>query len=256
MLSSLLLLVFFSSTAQLPPSQAPIAAPNGLETPEPPPVPKTAVTDETRGDIYMARKMYREAIDKYEQMPETAVLDNKIGIAYHQLLQLKVARKYYQRAVKLKPTYAEAMNNIGTAYYGARSYGKAIKIYKRALQHAPNSASIFSNLGTAYFARHDYKRAFDAYQTAMSLDPDVFEHRNAYGVLLQERNVDDLARFHFYMAKAYAKSNMPDRALLYMRKALEEGFKDRERFIRDPEFASLQKLPEFQQLLALQPRVL
>ncbi len=255
MLSSLLLLAFFNSTALLPPQPVQAAA-NGLENPAPPPVPKTVVTDETRGDIDMARKMYREAIEKYELMPETAVLDNKIGIAYHQLLQLRVARKYYQRAVKLNPKYAEAMNNIGTVYYGTRSYGKAVKTYKRALKYSPNSASIFSNLGTAYFARHDYRHAFDAYQRAMSIDPDVFEHRNAYGVLLQERNVDDMAKFHFYMAKVYAKSNMPDRALLYMRKALEEGFKDRQHFIDDPEFANLQKLPEFQQLLALQPRVL
>ncbi len=255
MISSLLLVVLFANTAQLPPSTGP--ASNGLETPTTPAPPPTAViTDEVRGDICMARKMYREAIEKYGQMPETAVIDNKIGISYHQMLQLRVARKYYLRAVKLDPRYAEAMNNIGTVYYGTRSYGKAIKQYRRALKFSPDSASIYSNLGTALFARHDYKRAFDAYQRAMTLDPDVFEHRNAYGVLLQERNVEDMARFHFYMAKVYAKSNMPERALLYMRKALEEGFKDRQHFIDDPEFSTLRKLPEFQQLLAMQPRVL
>jgi hypothetical protein len=41
-----------------------------------------------------------------------------------------------------------------------------------------------------------------------------------------------------------------------MRKALEEGFRDRQKFKEDPEFAALQELPEFQQLLALEPRVL
>jgi hypothetical protein len=47
-----------------------------------------------------------------------------------------------------------------------------------------------------------------------------------------------------------------ERALLYIRKALEEGFKDRAKFKEEPEFATLQELPEFQQLMTLEPRVL
>jgi tetratricopeptide (TPR) repeat protein len=111
-------------------------------------------------------------------------------------------------------------------------------------------------LGTAYFARKKYKEAFEAYQEALKLDPDVFEHRGSYGVLLQERNVEERARFHFYLAKTYAKSGMIDRALLYIRKAIEEGFKERNRFLEDPEFASLKDNPEFKQLMTQEPRVL
>ncbi len=263
MLSSLLLVAFLGGTSQSPAMAPPPAASSGqfqtaATSPIPPP-PSPAlrpVTPEVRADILMARKMYREAVEKYEEMPETAGRDNKIGIAYHQMLQFSLAKRFYERAVKLEPRYGEAINNIGTVYYGEKSYGRAIKQYKRALRYSPDAASIFSNLGTAYFARHKYKEAFAAYQRAMELDPDVFEHRNAFGVLLQERSVDDLAKFHFYMAKVYAKSGMNDRALLYIRKALEEGFKDRQRLLADPEFSGLQNLPEFQQLLALQPRIL
>src|ERR1700733_10947178 len=58
--------------------------------------PKPALSTETRGDIYMARKMYREAIDMYRQGPaNSAVLANKIGIAFHQMSQLDLARKNY-----------------------------------------------------------------------------------------------------------------------------------------------------------------
>src|SRR5579875_553349 len=42
------------------------------------------VSAEMRGDIFMARKMYREAVDAYkESAPPSAVIMNKIGIAYH-----------------------------------------------------------------------------------------------------------------------------------------------------------------------------
>jgi len=120
----------------------------------------------------------------------------------------------------------------------------------------PFSASIHSNLGTAYFARKKYKEAFESYQKALSLDPEVFEHRSSFGVLLQQRTVEERAKFHFYLAKTYANAGQTEYALLHIRKALEEGFKERNRFLEEPEFASVRDLPEFKDLMALQPRVL
>jgi tetratricopeptide (TPR) repeat protein len=212
---------------------------------------------EMRGDILMARKMYREAADVYaEGAQNSAVLANKLGIAYHQMLAFDQAKKNYERAIHLKPDYAEAINNLGTVYYAKKQYRRSVSYYRRALKITPNSASIYSNLGTAQFSRKKYKEAFDAYQTALSLDPEVFEHRNTQGVLLQERTVEERAKFHYYLAKTYAKAGNTERALLYVRKALEEGFKERDKFHQDPEFAKMQDMQEFKDLMALEPRVL
>ena len=88
---------------------------------------KTCPHAETRGDIYMARKMYREAIDTFrEGSAKDPVLLNKIGIAYHQMMQLDNARKSYEQALKLKPNYVEVMNNLGTVYYARKSFRRAI----------------------------------------------------------------------------------------------------------------------------------
>ncbi len=222
-----------------------------------PPQPKPALSHEMRGDIAMARKEYRQAIDHYKSIePETHVSLNKTGIAYHQLMDMGQAKKHYERSIKAKPDYSEAVNNLGTVFYAAKSFRRAVGQYQKALKLAPNSASIHSNLGTAWFARKNYEKASLAYQRALELDPEVFEHRSTNGVLLQERSVQERAKFHFYLAKTYAKAGVAGRALVYMRKALEEGFKDRQKFVEEPEFALLQKLPEFQELLQYQPRVL
>lgn len=205
----------------------------------------------------MARKKYREAIESYQEGPQDSpAIWNKIGIAYHQMLQLDTARKYYQRAIRMNPRYSEAINNLGTIYYAKRSYRRATNYYLKALKLAPESASIYSNLGTAYFARKQYKKALEAYQRALSLNPDVFENRNTYGVLLEERSVGERAKFHYYLAKTYARAGMNDRALQYLRKALEEGFNERKKIQEDPEFTGLKDNPEFQQILAMEPRVL
>ena len=219
--------------------------------------PKPALSVETRGDIFMARKMYREAIDVFrEDKYKDPVVLNKIGIAYHQMQQLDNARKSYEQAVRLKPDYAEAINNLGTVYYAKKSFGKSIRYYQRALKYAPKSASIYSNLGTAYFARKKYKEAMETYQIALKLDPNVFENHGSYGVLLEERSVEERAKFHFHLAKLYAQGARNDLALQYLRKALEEGFKDKKKIEDDPDFQALRDLPEYKELLALEPRVL
>jgi tetratricopeptide (TPR) repeat protein len=212
---------------------------------------------EDRADIFMARKMYREAIDTYGLAPETSATRwNKMGIAYHQLQDLRSAKKNYEQAIRLDPNYGEAINNLGTIYYGQQSYRRAVRQYKKALRELPESASIESNLGTAYFARKDYKKAADAYEKAMQLDPDVFEHHSTYGILLQNNNVGERAKFHYYLAKTYAKNGLTDRALLYIRKSLEEGFDERRKFLEDPEFSSLKNNEEFRALMKSEPRVL
>ena len=217
----------------------------------------TELSPEMRGDIYMARKRYLEAIDMYRQGPaNSAVLANKIGIAFHQLLRLDLAKKNYQRAIKLDGKYSEAINNLGTIYYSQKDYGRAIRYYKKALKENAASASIYSNLGSAYFSRKDYKTATACYQKALQLDPDVFEHHSNFGTLMMERTVEERATFHLYMAKMYAKTGANERALIYLRKALEEGVKDREKIPGIPEFAALKTDPAFVQLLAENPRPL
>ncbi len=250
-----LFLVVTTVFAQNPPPQTA----NGFRAPD-----RTAYSDpakalgpEARGDILMARKMYREAIETYQTGPkDSAVLANKIGIAYHQLLDLDSAKKQYERAVKIDPKYAEALNNLGTIYYARKSYRRAIGEYKRALRLRPDSASFLSNLGTAYYARKQYKEMTEAYEKALAIDPDVFERRSSTGTTLQERSVDERAKYHYFQAKMYAKAGQMDRALLCIRKSLEEGFKEKEKYLKDPEFASLKDNQEFKLLMAAEQKAI
>ena len=219
--------------------------------------PAQTLTPERRGDIYMARRMYREALEAYRKAPQDSpIIWNKMGIAYQQLTELDTARKHYERSLKLNPKYPEAINNLGTIHYARKNYRRAVSQYQRALKITPDSASILSNLGMAYFARKRYQEAAETFQQALAIDPEVFEHRSTYGVLLQERSVEERAKFHYYLSKLYAQGGRTELALQYVRKALEEGFKDRKNFLEDPDFAGLRELPEFKELMTLEPRVL
>jgi tetratricopeptide (TPR) repeat protein len=209
-----------------------------------------------RADIYMARKMYREAIDTYKMADQTAVILNKIGIAYHQLQDYNNAAKYYSRAAKADPQYADAINNLGTIYYSKKSYRRAINQYKKAIRLRPGSASLYANLANAYFERKQYELASEAIQQALAIDPYVFENRGSAGSVVQDRNIGDRAKYHYYLAKTFAKKGQNAEALQYMRKCLEEGFKDKKKFEEEPEFAGLHDDPEFQQIMSMELKAL
>src|ERR1700719_4307369 len=81
---------------------------------------------EERGDLQMMHKLFHEAIDSYSDEvrahPTNAVAWNKLGIAYHQLLDFPHARAMYDKATRLNHRYSEAINNLGTIYYAQKNY--------------------------------------------------------------------------------------------------------------------------------------
>ena len=243
--------------AQTTPQQDRLIAESRTGQPAVQPPQTPIVTPELRGDIFMAKKMYREAVEAYKEAPrDSAVALNKTGIAYHQMLQLAMAEKYYRLAIKANPHYAEAQNNLGTIYFSQKNFRRAVNQYKKALRLSPTSAAIWSNLGSAYFDRKEEKRAKEAWDKALALDPEVFENRSTQGVLISQQTVEQRARYHMFLARVYAEKGVNDRALVYIRKAIEEGYKERKKLPEDPAFARLKDLPEFKELLAMEPRVL
>jgi len=208
---------------------------------------------ERRGDLMMVRKDYREAVDIYQKAlalaPKSAVLYNKVGIAWHQQFRLDPARRCYEKAIQLDRKYSEAVNNLGTIFYAQKKYSSAIRRYESALKLNPQAATFHYNLGTAQFARKRYQEAFLAYREALRLDPEIFERRSGFGMTLQERSVEDRAMFHFYLAKTYAAAGLADKALEYLRKAFEDGFKDKQKIEQDQSFAELIKMPAYAELM-------
>jgi tetratricopeptide (TPR) repeat protein len=219
------------------------------------PTPQAEVSLDKRGDIFMARKMYREAIETYTQalveQPDSYRLYNKMGIAHHHLRELPAAKANYRKAIKLNKQFAMAVNNLGAVFYAERNFKKAAKTYRKALKISPQAASIHSNLGMAYFRRRKFKKASQEFLTALQLDPMVFERRSRVGTMLQDRSVEDRAKYYYYMAKAYAAAGIYDRALLNLRRALEDGYKKRKRIPDEPVFEPLHEMPEFWALLGL-----
>lgn len=206
-----------------------------------------ALPPELRGDLFMVRQQYVQAIESYQELPMNAVLWNKVGVAYHHLLAFNEAKKDYERALAMQPDYPEALNNLAAAYFAEHKYKKSVRLYREALKLQPRSAVMTANLGTAYFAEHKFSFGMEAYQTAFSLDPNVFAS-DSLATIPGALSLHERARQDFCLAELFAESGMRDRAIEYLRRALDEGFTDRSLILQDSVFAQLRKTPQFAQL--------
>lgn len=210
----------------------------------------SALDPETQGDLLMIHQKYLAAVEAYRRAPhDSAIVWNKLGIAYQHMYALDFAKLQYEKALSLNPKYPEAINNLGTVYYGQKEYHKAEKCYRKAIRYKPQTASFYSNLGTAYFAEHKYKNGAEAYQTAFSLDPEVFI-RESLERIAEMGPVEEQAKLNYTLAEIYAQAGNMKAALTYLRAALSEGFDDRKKLMADKDLASLRETPEFRVLMA------
>lgn len=220
--------------------------------------PERRLSEEETGDLFMARKQYREASETYKRLsqenPKSALFMNKLGIALHQQAALGEALKCYQRAVKADPQYADAQNNIGTIWYQRKRYGKAIRAYLKAIKMRSDLPVLYSNLGYAYFSDGKYQESIAAFRTALAKDPQFFERgASRTGSVLQDRSVTDRGRFYFLLAKSFAEAGNYERCILYLRKAKEEGYTSMKDVKKDPAFAAVLKDPAVIDLLEPKP---
>jgi tetratricopeptide (TPR) repeat protein len=228
---------------------------------EPPAPGATPEELEMRGDALRADKSYLDAVDYYEaalrRTPNSPTLLNKLGICQIQLRRLRESRKTLERAIKADKRYADAYNNLGVVYYelgssyhSSSDFARAIKMYDKAIAISGDYASYYNNRAAAYFSVKKYEPASIDYAKALELDPDIFERTSRGGVQAMLPSPEDRARYEYVVAKLYAKMGAPDRSLHYLRKAMEDGYKDIKNVYKDNEFSTLRKDPRFTELMS------
>ena len=157
----------------------------------------------------------QEALDAVKTLtkdyPNEPLLYNISGACYKEIGQLEEAFKSFQKAVALKPDYAEAQYNLGVTIHELGQVDSAIKCYERALaiQHAyPNA---HNNLGQILLESGQPDAAMNHFEWAVAYQPEFSEaHNNLGSSLLALRQVNT-AVTHYEKAIAIK----PDYQLAY-----------------------------------------
>jgi tetratricopeptide (TPR) repeat protein len=201
-----------------------------------------ALTHEKRGDSFFARKLYEDAIIEYKKAigldRYNASTLNRLGLVYHQSQKLVEAERYYREAYKQNPYFLEVLNNIGTVEYARQRYDNALEQYQKALKIRPESPTILLNMGACLFDMKRYDEALEATRHALEIDPRVLDKVAGFGTLIQTSRRSDPV-VSFYYAKVYATQGDKERAISYLNRALDEGFKEFDKIKSEPAFKAL-----------------
>ncbi len=255
------------------PIQTPVQTPAQSPVPAPAPTPSPAIqtpqptttaanvtqvrspepTPEELGDTLVVHQRYQAALAAYAKAQPTAIIWNKMGIAYQMMFNLKDATRCYKESLALEPKNPNVLNNLGTIYDSMKDYGLAEKYYKKALKLDPQSALVLKNLGTNLLSQHKYNRGWEAYKQALAIDPEIFEDRNNPQVQ-NPTSIEDRGAMNYYMAMGCVRAGLTACALEYLRMAMDEGYTNPKKVASDMAFASLRGNPDFKQLLATQSK--
>jgi len=218
--------------------------------------PTRQLTLEERADIYMARKSYADAIDYYRRALKqegfsNAQVWNKLGIAYQLEMDYRAARKAYKEAAHRRADFAEPWNNLGTSYFLENKFRKSVKYYVHAIRLGPNTASFHMNLSASYSRMKKYREAIEQCAEALRIDPNVLTEHSSMATVVQAHGSD--VEFYFMLAKVFASRARPEESVRYLRRALEDGFKDLKRLDDDPDFKKISHDPAYVELLKNPP---
>ena len=132
-----------------------------------------------RGTRYANLGQLDTAISYYEKAlsikPDYAEARYNLGFSLHRLGQLDAAVRSYKKVVAIKPDYAETHNNkiLSVIYFFTNGQiPDAIDILEALIQNNPNDALLFNMIGGCYVSLGQLDMAIKCYQKALTIKPD------------------------------------------------------------------------------------
>ncbi len=152
--------------------------------------PASGVARSSLGAALTAERRYEEATRELERAvalrPGYAEAWNNLGLALApQPRRLPEAADAFRRALAVRPRFGEAWNNLGVALATQGQTDGALEAFAKATVADPSSAEARNNLGLALAGQGRVREAAAEFRRALALNPDFFQAR---------RNLDQAER--------------------------------------------------------------
>jgi predicted O-linked N-acetylglucosamine transferase (SPINDLY family)/glycosyltransferase involved in cell wall biosynthesis len=138
-------------------------------------------------ELYLAQQ-YRAALESYDRAillkPEFAEACHNRGSVLNVLGRREAALESYDKAILFKPDYAEAYGNRGNTLYILQQYQAALQSYDKAILLKPEFVDAYYNRGNSFYALQQYQAALQSYDKAILLNPLHAEAHNNRGSVL------------------------------------------------------------------------
>ena len=140
---------------------------------------------------------FQQALDQanalLQQFPNSSALYNISGAVYKGFGQLDASIAAYNKAIAIKPDFAEAFGNLGVTLKEQGKLNEAIEAYKKALAIKPEYAEAYNNMGVALQDQGKFEEATEAYKKALSVKPDFAKANYNMGNALKQQGKTEVS---------------------------------------------------------------
>ncbi len=172
---------------------------------------------------------------------------NKLAVAHARILMLAQAKRAVDRAIRLDGEYPYAYNTRGIVQMARGKPGAAVNSFEKALHYNPLNPVFYLNLGRAHLEAGNFTKSRSALKRALQLNPQVLDLSDTIEV--SSRHRDD-PESYYRMARLFAEIGDVKTSLYYLGRALESGFRDRDRLYKDKAFEALRDNRDFTELVS------
>ncbi|MBD2126145.1 tetratricopeptide repeat protein [Microcoleus sp. ZQ-A2] len=128
-----------------------------------------------RGDTLLELKRYDDALASYnravELKPEYAEAWKGKGSTLLALKRYEEARNAYDKAIQIQPAYSEAWIGRGNALDSLQQYKEAINSFDRAIEFQSDSLEAWNSKGNVQIKLQQYSDAIASFDKAIQLQP-------------------------------------------------------------------------------------
>ena len=128
-----------------------------------------------------------------------------MGNALKEQGKLEEAIEAYNKALAIKPDYAEAYNNMGDALQEQGKLEEAIEAYNKALAIKPDYADAYYNMGIALKEQGKLEEAIEAYNKALAIMPDYASAQHMVSSLTGKTTTSTPKQYVESLFDGYAK---------------------------------------------------
>lgn len=144
-----------------------------------------AITLTKEGKLDEAEALYKDLAAKN---PTFHQLYYNLAVVQMQKKDNAAAEASFQKALEIKPDYAEALNGLNTLYLSTGQAAKANELAAKAASANPNDAKAQFQVGYVAFNSGKYDEASEAFKKAEALDPTFAETYYFLGTIALSQN--------------------------------------------------------------------
>jgi tetratricopeptide (TPR) repeat protein len=194
----------------------------------------------SRSLVYMNEKNSKEVISLLEPVSDTFEkiysIQYLLGLGYNQLKQYEAARKYFNRALTIRPNSPNVLHSIAILYDELKEWDKSDEIYNQLIQSDSSDAQACNNYAYSLVERNQsLDKALKMAKKAINIEPENPSYLDTIGWIYFKLNNHEKAKEYIeasikingdnavvleHLGDIFMKTHRKDDALKYYQRAL------------------------------------